>query len=761
MHVDAITYIPVFMRGSNELYNTLGLGADMSVGNRVGVVEPFLMRMAHGAPMRTSNRSMDSTKGLLGRFDRRVGMARHNLLSDEQILRVCKRFYVALILSRLVQEVPVAEVCEAFKVARGMVQALQENAGRFASMVSVFCERLGWHDLEGLVSKFQNRVSFGVRAEIVELTTIPFVKGSRARALYKAGMRTPQAIAEASISELVKALFESSSWAAQEDLAQRRIRLGVAKKIKNGARKIVLDKAEEARIAAFSAFKSLGLDVPQFSRPLSLKVAEDATRKEVTTSSGETTCSSVGVRHTNQTSFTSTVEGCENLHEVKLGTGQEKLAKSVIVDLRTSNEAKLTGISGINFDGENPAAVVESSTTAKYIGNADTPFPGLLRITGNEHGKFEEHRNHGEQEQNGGENTRFENKENATEKGPVSAVNIPGGIDSFLDLWDSTREFSFDIHFNKRSEVNSTVPFEIHGMAICWESSPVYYVNIPKDLFWLNKRRNDSLSMSISGDDSAILASESRFEIAKKRWNRIGMIMGKKAVRKFTWNLKVQIQVLKVPAISIQRLGNLNLAVKTLGLKLIDSSYHMLPSVYIQDGIDMCIVAWILWPDEEKSSNPNLEKEVKKRLSSEAAAAASRSGRWKNQMRMAAHDGCCRRAAQTRALSSVLWKLLVSEELLESLVSIEAPLVNILADMEFWGIGVDMEGCLRARHVLGRKLRYLEKEAYKLAGITFSLYTAADIANVIYVHLKLPMPEGYNKAKQHPSTDKHCLDLLR
>ena len=56
------------------------------------------------------------------------------------------------------KETPVGEVCEAFKVARGMVQALQENAGRFASMVSVFCERLGWHDLEGLVAKFQNRV---------------------------------------------------------------------------------------------------------------------------------------------------------------------------------------------------------------------------------------------------------------------------------------------------------------------------------------------------------------------------------------------------------------------------------------------------------------------------------------------------------------------------------------------------------------------------------------------------------------------------
>jgi len=46
----------------------------------------------------------------------------------------------------------VGEVGEAFKVARGMVQYFQENACRFASMVVVSCERLGWQDLEGLVA---------------------------------------------------------------------------------------------------------------------------------------------------------------------------------------------------------------------------------------------------------------------------------------------------------------------------------------------------------------------------------------------------------------------------------------------------------------------------------------------------------------------------------------------------------------------------------------------------------------------------------
>lgn len=74
-----------------------------SVGNRVGVAEPFLMRMAHGAPIRTSSRSSDGSKGLHAKSDYRHGITNSSMLSEEQTIRVCKRFYVALILSRLVQ----------------------------------------------------------------------------------------------------------------------------------------------------------------------------------------------------------------------------------------------------------------------------------------------------------------------------------------------------------------------------------------------------------------------------------------------------------------------------------------------------------------------------------------------------------------------------------------------------------------------------------------------------------------------------------
>lgn len=73
-----------------------------SVGNRVGVQEPFLMRMAHGAPLRASHRSRVNPKGFQGNNDQKAGVSSHGMLSEEQILRVCKRFYVALILAKLV-----------------------------------------------------------------------------------------------------------------------------------------------------------------------------------------------------------------------------------------------------------------------------------------------------------------------------------------------------------------------------------------------------------------------------------------------------------------------------------------------------------------------------------------------------------------------------------------------------------------------------------------------------------------------------------
>ncbi|CAN0907001.1 Helicase and polymerase-containing protein TEBICHI [Linum grandiflorum] len=730
---------------------------DQSVGNRVGVMEPFLMRMAHGAPMRHSKKSTINSTALRGKLEKHAGLIGNSNLSDEQALRVCKRFYVALILSRLVQESPVAEVCEAFKVARGMVQALQENSGRFASMVTLFCERLGWHDLEGLVSKFQNRVSFGVRAEIVELTTIPHVKGSRARALYKAGLRAPTAIAEASIPDIVKALFETSTWSTvQECSAQRRVQFGVAKKIKNGARRIVLEKAEEARMAAFSAFQSLGLSVPHLSRPLLYDDAQNpvdhgAVRDEKTST----------ISPAEQAQLLSLkLAGVAGKTFVKVGSKGEGHESAKALDF---GPACLGGVTLSNplqsTDIVDPTLLIRSSILKS---NPDCSADAVVAAQLGKTGDLVQRQEHiGCESEEQGDRKSISSKEKLSVKGPINASSVSDGFDCFLDLWGATQEFYFDIHYTKPSRISSAATFDIHGIAICWENSPVYYIKLPKDLLEHEDKKNNDPKLEKVSEMGSHLPTKNMLETVQRRWNRIGEIMRKRNVKKFTWNLKVQMQVLKKASFSARRFGLKCMPTEDLGLQISETSDILLPAVNIREGVDLCVVAWILWPDEERSSNPSLEKEVKKRLSSEAIAAANWISRWKNQMRGVAHNGCCRRVAQIRALSSVLWKLLVSEGLLEPLNTIEIPLVNVLAEMEMWGIGVDMEGCIQARTLLGKKIRHLEKEAYELAGVKFSLNTPADIAHILFSHLKLPLPERLIKGKQHPSTDKHCLDWLR
>lgn len=721
---------------------------DQSVGNRVGVVEPFLMRMAHCAPMPIQGRPKGRNDGLHGKLNATSATKSNSLLSNEQILRVTRRFYVALMLSRLVQEVPIADVCEAFKVARGMIQALQENAGRFASMVSAFCERLGWHDLEGLVAKFQNRVSFGVRAEIVELTTIPHVKGSRARALYKAGLRTTLAIAEASVSDIAKALFESSVWSGQDGIAKKRIHMGVAKKIKNASRKIVLDKAEEARLAAFSVFKSLGIHVPQVSRLSLPAFAEDSPQNDSGTFSNcaQSAYDSLPPEDTKATGNSAADDKTMKFNNRPEEIAVENFSKPIDSSIRSRGNVNLVGHLQYVPNQLLDNCVIPMGSSFSTLGVSNE-----VNIVKNESEKREDTVQPLTIHTNG----------NSLNKGPTCASSFPGGFESFLEQLGLKKEFYFDLHYLKVSDQHSFM-FEVFGMAICWENSPVYYVSFLKDLLSSHNEISNHHEVNVQGDSIKGPVSCDMWTSATSKWKKLGKIMSTNGARKISWNLKTQIQVLKAPCFSLQRLSRLGLQKEMLNdIELIGDSYVLLPSVMLQEGIDLCVVSWSLWPDEESKSTPSLEKLVKKRLSNQAAATANRDGRWRNQMRKAAHDGCCRRVAQTRALSFVLWKLLISENLVDVLTRIENPLVKVLADMELWGVGIDMESCLRARHDLMRKLKELENDAHSLAGMPFSLYSTADIAHVLYTRLKLPIPNGCKSGKLHPSTNKQSLALLR
>uniref|UniRef100_A0A7N6BK99 DNA polymerase theta n=1 Tax=Anabas testudineus TaxID=64144 RepID=A0A7N6BK99_ANATE len=145
-------------------------------------------------------------------------------------MAVHKRFFTTLVLQDLVNEVPLGTVASKYNCNRGQLQSLQQSASTYAGMVMIFCKRLGWHNMELLLSQYQTRLSFGVQRELVDLVRVSLLNATRARALYAQGLCTVAELARATVADVEKALrnavpFKSSKRAVDEsemEAAERR-----------------------------------------------------------------------------------------------------------------------------------------------------------------------------------------------------------------------------------------------------------------------------------------------------------------------------------------------------------------------------------------------------------------------------------------------------------------------------------------------------------------------------------------------------------
>ncbi|XP_023812203.2 DNA polymerase theta isoform X3 [Oryzias latipes] len=145
-------------------------------------------------------------------------------------MAIHKRFFTTLVLQDLVNEVPLGTVASKYNCNRGQLQSLQQSASTYAGMVTVFCKRLGWHNMEMLLSQYQTRLSFGVQRELLDLVRVSLLNATRARALYAQGLCTVAELARATVADVEKALrnsvpFKSSKRAVDEsevEAAERR-----------------------------------------------------------------------------------------------------------------------------------------------------------------------------------------------------------------------------------------------------------------------------------------------------------------------------------------------------------------------------------------------------------------------------------------------------------------------------------------------------------------------------------------------------------
>nr|XP_010298788.1 PREDICTED: DNA polymerase theta [Balearica regulorum gibbericeps] len=137
-------------------------------------------------------------------------------------MAIHKRFFTSLALLDLISEVPLKDMTKKYGCSRGQLQSLQQSAATYAGMVTVFCNRLGWHNMELLLSQFQSRLTFGVHRELCDLVRVSLLNAQRARTLYNAGFVTVADLAKASPDDVATALknsvpFKSVRRAVDED----------------------------------------------------------------------------------------------------------------------------------------------------------------------------------------------------------------------------------------------------------------------------------------------------------------------------------------------------------------------------------------------------------------------------------------------------------------------------------------------------------------------------------------------------------------
>jgi len=119
---------------------------------------------------------------------------------EVETARIYRRFYAALQLRDLCNEMPVNVVATKYKTARGLVQTLAVTCHGFAAGMIQFCKRLNWGMLAAVLEHMNDR--------LLDLAQITYVKSRTARVFWDNGFRNLTSVAIADPAELVPILLQ-------------------------------------------------------------------------------------------------------------------------------------------------------------------------------------------------------------------------------------------------------------------------------------------------------------------------------------------------------------------------------------------------------------------------------------------------------------------------------------------------------------------------------------------------------------------------
>jgi DNA polymerase-1 len=109
-------------------------------------------------------------------------------------------------------------------------------------------------------------------------------------------------------------------------------------------------------------------------------------------------------------------------------------------------------------------------------------------------------------------------------------------------------------------------------------------------------------------------------------------------------------------------------------------------------------------------------------------------------------------------LRPILANELAEANLTELLAQLELPLIEVLVELEYNGIKVDVDCLAELSHRYGQRMEALQQEIYELAGHPLNIASPKQLQEVLFVEQKLPVLK--RTAQTGPSTDADVLEDL-
>jgi DNA polymerase-1 len=109
-------------------------------------------------------------------------------------------------------------------------------------------------------------------------------------------------------------------------------------------------------------------------------------------------------------------------------------------------------------------------------------------------------------------------------------------------------------------------------------------------------------------------------------------------------------------------------------------------------------------------------------------------------------------------LQPILARRMEEESLTELFRDVEMPLIDVLVELEYNGVKIDVERLGELSRNFGEQMQRLEQEIYVMAGHTFNIASPRQLQEILFVEQKLPVVK--RTAKTGPSTDVDVLEEL-